>query len=380
MRVLFINFTILLIILFSPALFYQIYKIFKIQFTQSSNQKIDARANYPTYDNRQFADEIFAEYNQISSKYRSFLGWRNEKLNLKYTNISGPYSVRKSKGEALNKSVWFFGGSTMLGVGVSDSQTIPSHFNSLSNTPVYNFGVVGWNSRQSLNQLINVIGDGHKPSIVVFYDGVNDVFHQCRKEIQLLPAHNREQQLQNSLKGPSIQSIKKNILITILAPYIAFSDKLGVRLPFNNLVNPNDVGTFADFWKDLYDCDTNQLKAELIAKHLVNNWQTAYALSKIKGFELYGILQPTLFSTKTNSEYLTNIEGHPVLKRQYDTVYPLILKEIKSQCEYDKDFCSFMINGTDWLDGRKNVFIDFNHVNSLGNKLIAKRIKSLLKN
>ena len=38
-----------------------------------------------------------------------------------------------------------------------------------------------------------------------------------------------------------------------------------------------------------------------------------------------------------------------------------------------------MINGTDWLDGKKNIFIDFCHVNSLGNRIIAQRFESLLK-
>ena len=84
--------------------------------------------------------------------------------------------------------MWFFGGSTMWGTGASDSQTIPSHFNSLTNMSVYNFGQGGWNSRQSLNQLINAIGDNNNPSVVIFYDGVNDI-QQCRSEIKILPAH-----------------------------------------------------------------------------------------------------------------------------------------------------------------------------------------------
>ena len=64
---------------------------------------------------------------------------------------------------------------------------------------------------------------------------------------------------------------------------------------------------------------------------------------------------------------------------QYRIVYPLILKEIERYCEYDKDFCATLIDGKDWLDGTNNIFIDFCHVNSLGNKVIAERLKSLLK-
>ena len=90
-----------------------------------------------------------------------------------------------------------FGGSTLWVTGASDSQTIPSHFNSLTNTPVYNFGESGWNSRQSLNQLINAIGDGRNPSVVIFYDGVNDIINQCRSDLKLVPSHSRERKIQN---------------------------------------------------------------------------------------------------------------------------------------------------------------------------------------
>ena len=64
---------------------------------------------------------------------------------------------------------------------------------------------------------------------------------------------------------------------------------------------------------------------------------------------------------------------------QYKIVYPLIVKEIDKYCEFDKDFCSSFVNGTDWLDGTNNIFIDPYRINSLGNKVIAKRMKSLLK-
>ena len=54
--------------------------------------------------------------------------------------------------------------------------------------------------------------------------------------------------------------------------------------------------------------------------------------------------------------------------------------EMERHCETDKNFCYSFIDGTDWLDGTNNIFIDFCHINSLGNKVIAQRLKSLLKN
>ena len=339
----------------------------KPRFAQLTNQTNDQRAYYPTYENKQFSIELFNELKKLPTNYRSFIGWKRQKVNFKYTNILGPYNARKSRGEAINNSVWFFGGSTMWGIGSSDMQTIPSHFNSLTNLPVYNFGETGWNSRQSLNQLINVIGDNHKPSVVIFYDGVNDLIHQCRSQIKLLPAHSREKQIQNALKRPST---KKRLSNFIISPYVSLAKNLNIQLPVFKQVNYKPQ-----------DCDINQTKALSIAKHLVNNWRTAYILSKTYGFEFYGILQPTLFTTQTNTEYFpaSEVKTNSQTEIQYNTVYPLILNEIKSYCKFDKDFCASMIDGTDWLDKTRNIFIDYCHINSFGNKVIAQRMKSLLK-
>ncbi len=365
-KILGINFAILIIFLFSPALLFHFYKTLKPRFALGIKQSSDKRAYYPTYANKKFSLQLFNELNKLTTSYRSFIGWRSNNLNLKYTNISGTYRVRKSKGESINNSVWFFGGSTMWGDGASDSQTIPSHFYSLTNIPVYNFGDSSWNSRQSVNQLINAIGDDHKPDLVIFYDGVNDIAHQCRSEIKLVPAHSREKQIQNSLKRPPIQ---KRISKFIVNPYIVLAKKFNIQLPAFNIQLPE------------FNCDINKEKARLIASHLINNWYTAYALSKSKDFEFYGILQPTLFTTKTNSEYFSSLEEKKnfQIANQYNIVYSLILKEIEKRCESDKEFCSTLIDGTNWLDGTNNIFIDFCHVNSLGNEVIAQRLKSLLK-
>ena len=61
-----------------------------------------------------------------------------------------------------------FGGSTLFGYGSNDQNTIPSLYNQITGKKVLNFGDTGWHSRQSLNQLLNVIGDGYIPSKLFF--------------------------------------------------------------------------------------------------------------------------------------------------------------------------------------------------------------------
>lgn len=184
---------------------------------------------------------------------------------------------------------------------------------------------------------------------------------QCRTEIDSIPSHSREFEINGRLNRVS------DFVHFIFAPYIHASSKL-------NLMSSSGKAIAST-----YDCDTNKSKAQSIAMHLISNWRAAYALSKMYDFEFYGILQPTLFSTQSNSDYLPKNEVtiHPTLKKQYNAVYPLVLQEIKSQCRLDKSFCSSIYNGTDWLNGTPNIFLDFCHINSRGNRVIAKNIALL---
>jgi len=177
LKLIIINTIILIVFLFLPSLALYSYR----KFIYINDQKITKemkdkfKVDYPVYEDKDKAMRIYEEAEQRKTIYKYFIGWRRLPIKLKYWKISGKYSTRYSSGEKLNNSNWFFGGSTMMGYGVSNIETIPSIFNQKTNQNVFNFGEGSWNSRQSLNQLINLIGDGINPSVVVFYDGVNDV-------------------------------------------------------------------------------------------------------------------------------------------------------------------------------------------------------------
>ena len=93
-----------------------------------------------------------------NTKYRSFIGWQRIPYKKELVKINAKYKNRKSFNESISNSTWFFGGSTMWGTGSSDNDTIPSFYAKKTKSKVFNFGETGWTSRQSLNQLINIIG------------------------------------------------------------------------------------------------------------------------------------------------------------------------------------------------------------------------------
>lgn len=325
------------------------------------------KSEYFVYQDKEKSRKIFSEINKTSSEYKSFVGWRRQAINSEYTNINEKYKTRYSTGQKLYNSNWFFGGSTMWGYGSSDYGTIPSIFNKETGLNVYNFGETGWTSHQSLNQLITVLGDGYKPKNVIFYDGVNDIYHQCFSETDLsdIPKHSREKRIINAIKNSSNPFFFLNYVAQFLVK------------PYKNLLENHFTRDYQKI-ESAYDCHTNKEKAKKIAAHLVNNWYSAYIISLNNSAKFYYVLQPTLFTAQSNYDYFIDEDKKflEILKKQFDVVYPLIIEEINIRCLNNPKFCSSFINGTEWLNEGDQVFLDFNHVTQKGNEIIAKELIS----
>ena len=129
-----------------------------------------------------------------------------------------------------------------------------------------------------------------------------------------------------------------------------------------------------------HTCYGNPKKAEKVARHLINNWHTAYLLSKSNSIEFYAILQPSAFTTSSYKGHILNNKLYLQHKENNLAVYPLILKIMKEECNYSKDFCSRLIDGTKWTDFKKALFFDFCHLTKEGNSIIATNLMSLQKN
>jgi hypothetical protein len=78
------------------------------------------------------------------------------------------------------KKIWVFGGSTMQGLGARRDETIAAHLNKLlestgSEYRAINMGQGGFTSTQELLLLIELLQQGHKPDLIVSYDGATEV-------------------------------------------------------------------------------------------------------------------------------------------------------------------------------------------------------------
>ena len=139
-------------------------------------------ASLPNYETYGWAERHFEEFNEQSYQYLSFVGWRRfpyDGETVKINENGVRRTVDRTPNDKSSKAIFFFGGSTMWGSGVSDEFTIPSVFASITQDyEAFNFGEAAYTAHQSLETLIKLLQAGERPDVVVFYDGVNEIIFE----------------------------------------------------------------------------------------------------------------------------------------------------------------------------------------------------------
>jgi lysophospholipase L1-like esterase len=354
--------TVNLLVLF--VLFNLVYwtlPIWNVLENTSNEVAEDPRARLPNYANATWAPQHFRELKQAKWDYRSFIGWRRRPFEGATISVGGPYGQRRTIDGGTNeaKTVYFFGGSTMWGTGVRDDGTIPSQFAAAIGYRSENFGETAYTAHQSLVLLLQLLEDGHRPNIVVFYDGVNEVLIKCRME--LTPSsHAREVWIDAVLKSSSPTTFSY-----YFAPLWHVARQVKSQL---TKTAPNFGPAFwAPSLREGYDCDTNRDKAAKVAENMVRDWQVAKLLVESYNARFVGILQPVSFLSKTRLDHLSD---NPVLRSQYQTVYPMM----KQRMNQTGGFYDFV----DALDIDQYVYVDDVHLSPNGNQLIAAEIAKVI--
>lgn len=140
---------------------------------------------YPEYTLSQI-EELERETWTRGFMYDPFVHLRERPYSGTYVNVS-PYGYRKSFHQGpfpLDRSaynIFFFGGSTAFGYGVSDTETIASYLEAAlqkefphKTVYVYNFGQGGFYSSQELIFFERLLVTGSKPDLAIFFDGLNE--------------------------------------------------------------------------------------------------------------------------------------------------------------------------------------------------------------
>lgn len=292
---------------------------------------------------KEFAESFKAEY----SPY--VIHKRVPNYNGKYINLD-ENSIRSTFFQCENKTssirIFVFGGSTIWGTEARDNSTIPSFLSKFLchdgiAVEVTNFGESGYVNTQEMIKLMLELRKGNIPDIVVFYDGINDVYSSYQNKIAGAPQNlvNRQKEF-NSRGNYDLQGTFSNFN-RILA-------KIARMLYYKNTtIQPID-DNLSQATKDLYFGNVK------IIKSLENEF----------GFKSFFYWQPIIYTKK----YLSYDEKNKIIKdRALEESYIKVLKEIKVSKE--------IIDLTNIFDDKnKTIFIDGYHISEEGNSIIAEKI------
>ena len=341
LRTVAINFAVLASLLVLIAIGLEIY----LRATDGRMSGIDRRrGELENYAGAEWPKTHWREINQLRTVYFSFVEWRRDLFQGETVNIVGPYRERATAvaADAKGGEVFFFGGSTMWGTGARDAETIPSYYSAITGRPARNFGESGYVAHQDLEMMLWLLQSGERPAAVVFYDGVNDVAHRCRKGFGGF-SHIQESRMRAKLVRESgLFDRTWQILVQRFAP----------------------GGGGDDDDDDPFDCDNDPAKAQRVADAMIDDWWLARQAAERKGVAFFAFLQPVVYFSDTIDDKRADFgrstdDGR---RKQFEAVYPLLRARLAEVGAIDL---------TAALDAQELFYIDFCHLSPNGNERVA---------
>ena len=141
--------------------------------------------NYPGMSRGDLTTLLYETSNWIQ-EYEPFTGFRPVTRHDRFITIS-PHGFRPVPEQAPwpppsgGTTIFLFGGSTMMGAGVPDGATIAAHLRTElapcnPEVSIYNFGRGFYFSSQERILFEQLLLAGHRPTLAVFFDGLNDFY------------------------------------------------------------------------------------------------------------------------------------------------------------------------------------------------------------
>lgn len=329
-------------------------------------QTQDSRVTADCYSGEEWVRKYYEEFNECSvEQWTPFVYWKRSPYSGNYINIDDDGLRRTvfktdSKVKAKKKlRIFMFGGSTLWGTGVRDEFTIPSLVGSeLSekglNVEVLNFGETGYVSSQELIRFYTELRKNNLPGLVVFYNGVNDVFSAYQQKQAGIPQneYNRVKEF-NATKG------KKKSSRVLIESLMTLSSARFVTGLIKREIKINQYT----------EQETDKLTGETSAVYF-ENVKLISSLEPEYGFKTLFYWQPIIF----NKPNLTRYEQGEAEKVNYIKQFAVgvgeKIRENLAAGNYGKvhDISELFKNL------KEPVFTDFCHISEYGNSVVAQKI------
>lgn len=319
-----------------------------------------SRVNAMAGDHAAASELVYVQSNSILFPTRWYTNKPNFRGNYVITDPSGfridPMATREQK------SIGFFGGSTMFSAVTSQQDTIPAQvhlagFNSL------NFGVGGYSTAAELPTFIEAMRKYSSIRIAVFYDGVNEIgrylemLQDNAPQAAFGPVGYYYRIGVDTALGSYFPTARPTFVVR--TPSMRILERLLLRGAAASQITESGLGEIAQRIADQYFSNVEDIS------------KTAQANLVRPVF----IFQPNIFTTK---KLLTANER--AIVQSDATLMPKLAPLVRATIFADPRARRFsVIDASDVLDSAEGeIFYDWCHVNRVGNRIVADRIFSVI--
>lgn len=333
---------------------------------------INKKLSLSIYKNKEWAESLLKEHEDNKElDFDQYVGWKRREYHGQFINI-GRDGTRKTSNptyalSTLCDSVYVFGGSTIWGDGVRDDYTVPSCLSKILNQHGYksivkNYGERGYTFTQGMMRLILLLKEGHRPRLVIFYDGVNEVFtayhHGQAGIIAMTPEIQSLLDWKRFSLARQIRVIVKEIIVRHSMIYHTVDKLIDIAFRRNT----------PSFMPRKYEKqELDQLSKDIVAYYIAS-LDIVEKLSKTFGFEYICFWQPVIFFKNKLTEEEKNLD-ELVRDQQLNKLYLDTYEAIRMQ-----PLANFH-NLSDILDDHtETLYFDFCHLSEEGNEIVANEI------
>lgn len=307
---------------------------------------------------------LYGELYQLDSEWTPFLHFRLKEFKGVYHNINSK-GIRYTDNLSLKKQkrplkIFCMGGSTTLGTGARDENTIPSrlakyiheHFPN-ENIEITNFGCHGYSRSIENIQLQLELLKNNKPDIVIFYDGVNEIISAQENKKAGYPTNAANRQKEFKMGANYTKKLRLLFSSSKIKRFITYLQRRVFKTKSMEVAQPEKLS---------YEVVEQYTKSLKITK----------ALSAEYNFTVYNFLQPVIYINKPLSQHeeiMAKENEH--FKKLYHNSYELIQQ--KEELKQDSTYINI---SNIFKRHEETIYTDFCHISEKGNDIIAQKIFS----
>ncbi len=331
----------------------------------------DRAASADAYGGADWSVGYFDEFRRaVRVDWKPYVGWwqrpfRGAYVTLDERGLRPTPGEKTADGEAIR--ILCFGGSTMMGMGARDDQTIPALLARRltergHRVSVTNYGQLGHNSTQEVITLQQLLKSAERLDIALFYDGINEM--ACAQQTGYADGlfNEARRRAEFNLLHPDRQ---RDLIAAALISSAPRTMRRLRRLTGLPLRGPLPVEQ-----TDLSEVDLAALAREVIAAYLANV-RVVRLLAGEYAFRPIFFWQPVIttkkFKTPDEGRWVDDYTNDPERRR---LLYEAIIGERRRRPELVEvsDIIDLSALFDDWT---KPVYIDLYHLSEGGNAAVA---------